>query len=220
MAKLSKKEFAELCGMETNKLAVYVQRKKAIAGDDGLFDTANLTNKAFIAKHSHKSGIQLPKEPIQRQPRRMPVVSEDEDMFAGISDEELAQYAGNGSIMPLEVSERHYKHFLALRTEKASELEQLKIEKAKAEVIPHGVIAPLFLYHNQSVLTKGKEFIDKMLIEWGHRFGINIDEIAKTKTAFYVGLNEWIEEATNLSIKGVDNIVKDYAIKKGIGGGK
>ena len=219
MAKLSKKEFAEMCGMETNKFSVYVQRRKVVIGEDGLIDTNYHVNKAFIAKHANKSGFTPPKETTQRQPRRVSVPTDD-DMFAGISDEELAQYAGDGSIMSLEQSEQRYKHFLALRTEKASELEQLKIEKAKAEVIPHGVIAPLFLYHNQSILTKGKEFVDKILIDWARRFDVPIDEIAKTRTVFYAGLNEWIDEATNLSIKGVDNIVKDYAIKKGIGGGK
>src|SRR5688572_23421791 len=51
-----KKEFADLCGIPTNALAVYVQRNKVILSGDYVDDSIE-QNRDFLKKRQEKLGI-------------------------------------------------------------------------------------------------------------------------------------------------------------------
>lgn len=50
MAKLNIQELAEMVGWKTKNISTYVGRKKLVRGADGLFDTEDEVNKAFIER--------------------------------------------------------------------------------------------------------------------------------------------------------------------------
>ena len=94
MPKYTKKEFADLCGMQSNNFAVYVKRGKIIVEND-LIDDSNQKNLAFYKKYSQKviARGEAPAElvsPISKPSRQKPEDSNEND-YAALEKEKLKE---------------------------------------------------------------------------------------------------------------------------------
>jgi len=204
MAKYTKKDFAALTKETTKTLSIYKQRGKVVYDVDGMIDTDNPVNHSFLVSHSQKTEVkQIPREETYK-----PVgVEPDNDI-----DEE-----DENGILPLHISDKRYKHFLAKKTERAAELDQIKIEKLKGIVIPSELVKPVFLQHNVFVVNEIKIMMDEELRAVAKAYDIPASKVADIKGRWTEGINSSIRKATQLSVKAVDSIVNDFAQSRGVG---
>lgn len=214
MALLSKKEFAEQCGIPTNNLSVQISRGKVVLTDAGLVDTANEKNRAFWEKRLSKKAAET------ETPEQTPATSQiqtKKNVPVTFSDEADAEVILPESIPALNVSERKLKY---LDTEKrAREIEKLvlDIEKKKGEVIPSELIKPVFLQHNQHILHAMKNADEEILTQISHKYSITAPDMAYMRGKSIEIRNAAMQKATDSSIKSIANIINEFAEKRTAG---
>lgn len=203
MAQITKKQFADLCGIKTNQLAVYIgKEKRVVVGADELIDTDNELNAAFLKKWSAKARAQS----------------------VNLNDV-LPPNDGNVEINPAtglpyptyEESETKLKYLDTLKREKEVEKLQIEIDKKRGEVIPSDLIPPVITQHNQSIITAFKNEHEEWLRNFAKKHDMNINEVAETRASVVSWINTAMSKATDLTNMAVVNIVADYSEKRGIG---
>lgn len=195
---LTKKQFAELAGMPTNALAVYVRRNKITVAADGRFDPDLPQNAAFLLKHGAKPETKPPaKQAETEEPDELPSVE--------VSQEGL---------IPYEKVDHVYQTYRALRNKAAFEQAELEIAKKKGEYIPTEIVKQLFSKHNQSVITEMRNMLDAELRQIAKQHDLSVDQVAATKGRLIDALNEATDNARKSTAKEVKAIVTDYIKSK------
>lgn len=212
MALLSKKEFSEVCGISTKDLATYIRRKKVIVNSHDFIDTTDDINKTFMEKRRGRvEEVSLPAA-IKGAEMLLPP-PEFGDIPAGTDINDIISKPGQ----PISESERQKKYFDTIKIR--GEIEKLKLDNAKkrGEVIPSELIKPVFLQHNQNILTEFKNAADEILRDFSKKKSLSVNETAELKGKMVETINEAITKAVTASSKSVDAIVSEYADKKGVG---
>lgn len=200
MAKVSKKEYAQMCGMNTRALSVYInQEKKVKVCDDDMIDTDDPMNRLFLDRRIAKGKVR-PKGEIATE-----------------SNENTNTPKNIGDVPTLEDSERLLRYLDTQKREKEVEKLQIEIQKKRGEVIPSELIPPIFLQHNQSILTAMKNEFDEWLRNHAKKYSIGINEVADARREATEWLNHAMNKAIDLSIVAVDAIVREYSEKRGVG---
>ena len=191
MTVISKKEFAALCGMPTNKLWTYTNRGQVILLGDGKIDCNDPRNVAFLQKHSTKRQ----EDPVKTPP---PTVQTEQN--------------NNYASLDLKKTE--------VQVEKLTQevrLLKLKEEKLKGEVVPSELIMPVYLRSNQAILTEVKNSMDEFVRLFSKKRDLKLEEVADLKRELVRWLNEAMDRASVLAEKEVETIVNSYSEKRGVG---
>lgn len=209
MALYTVKEFATRSGLTLGNLGNYIKRGKVtLTGEDRLIDASSETNKLFLEKRlaKMKPAEHLPPEPIIKEEKshELPSVKEIES----IDDSELPTYIA---------SERKLKYLDTLKRQKEIEKLEVDVAKKKGEVIPSELVKPLFLQHNQSIVTEFKNAADEIIRIFSQKKSLSVNEKAEIAGELVNCINSSINKATKLSVKAVKNIISEFAEKKGIG---
>jgi hypothetical protein len=248
MAKYSKQEFAKMCGWPVNKLAAYYSEKRktrVVVGPNGLIDTDNPYNDAFLQKYKDDSGgngsvsaggagaaavnaatVSVGVVPVAGAPMVLPesgglkgqiVVGDSGQMIV------VAQHDGGQVVIELETipdfkeSERLLKFLDTVKRKKETQKLDIEIAKKNGEVVPTDVILPVFTRHNTHLLTSFKNASEAILTEYSKIRDLNTEEIAHIRASIIAETNKAIMKATELTESDVKGIVDDYAAKKGVG---
>jgi hypothetical protein len=187
MARLSKKEFAERCGIETKNLAVYIGRGNVIVLDDDSIDDCDQKNRAFIQKRQ----VNI----VRTEPKK--IESPQNNDYAGLDLKKTA--------VQVEKLEQEVR------------LLKIKEEKLKGVVVPSELIKPVFLQHNQSIITEVHNNSTEFCRIFSKKHTLNVNDVAEMNGELIKWFNTAINKATSLSIKSIENIVNDYSEKKGVG---
>lgn len=212
MARLNKKEFGELCGIGVNNVTTYSLRGKIVIGKDGFIDTTNETNQLFIEKR--KSKKDSPSEPASKTAAKPRAKTYEE--IEGESEGEDSDEDSTG-IPSLTTSERKKKHLETIKIAKEIDLLNLREEKLKGIVVPSELIKPLFLQHNQSIVSEFKNTADEIIRAIAKRKSLNANEIAEIKGELVKIINVSIGKATKASVRSVDIIINDFSDTRGKG---
>jgi hypothetical protein len=212
MAKYTKKEFAEKCGMATNALSVYINPKRGqvVLDEDGLVDTDNETNRRFLEKNRTKKSIKT--DPVPTIASLPPNQAE--------SDDNLLEIEINGvkvKIPSYEKSEQVVKYFDALKRDKEIQKLDLDIQKKAGEVIPTDPIETLIFQFKAQILNHDKITMQSFLNEISHKYSITSDDTAYFKGYYVRLLNNAVEEATKSFIEGLDRSLREFSVKRGVG---
>jgi phage terminase Nu1 subunit (DNA packaging protein) len=191
MTVISKKEFAALCGMATNKLWTYTDRGHVILLGDGKVDCNDPRNVAFLQKHSAKKT----EEPAKTT--TSPAVTEENNSYASL---DLKKTEAQVDKLTQEVR-----------------LLKLKEEKLKGVVVPSELIKPVFLRHNQSILTEVNNEITEFVRLFSKKRSLTIEETAEIKADVVKWFNDVMAKATLASSAEIKNIVNNYSEKRGVG---
>lgn len=225
MACYSKKEFAEKCGLETKNLAVYIKRGKVIVtkkGDEEVIDAALQENKAFLAQRKGKqTEAQLVREIQRRLPAEQGVPVPADVNPAGAhdlgADQDHDEDESPDYIMSIAQATKQKLHWEARKKQRETSLLQLKEQKMKGEVIPYQVITPLFLQHNQSMITEFKNAAEEIVRMMAKRTGMSNADQSEMKGDIIRSINAAMGKATEATIKGIESIVNEFVQKKGVG---
>lgn len=198
MTVYTRKEFCELTRLKSNKLSIYISRKKVIPLADGCIDGNDPRNVAFLQKHSasneHPSGPE-PQQTINIATETTPQESTTD--YAALDRQKLS-----AQVEKLNQEVRLLK---------------IKEEKLKGQVVPSEVIMPIFLQHNQSILTSVKNESDDFVRLFSKKRDLTGDEVAKIKGDLVEWFNRAMSSASSLSKIAITDVVKNFAITKGVG---
>jgi len=211
MAFLSKKEFCDLYLIKSKDLSNYIKRGNVIADEQGFINTDEDKNRLFISKRHAKMDNVLADPEVTGDTARSR--GRMRELMDG-DNEDMEEETG---LMSMTKSERHYKHHLAVKTERAAELDRLKIEKIRGEVIPSDLMPPVILQHNQSFVTAFKQVADQILTDYAKMKDFTVEEIAQMRDKMLYAINDGAKKAKDQSLKAVAVVVQNYSIKRGAG---
>jgi len=208
MAKLSKKEFAAMCGgMTTKILSTNIIRKKVVVGDDGMIDLDNEKNTAFYHKNKKEETTEAPIV-VPAEKNTASIVLPKLEAKSDVAKDGVPDYA---------TSEKMLKYLDTLKRDEEIRKLRLQVEKMNGEVIPSAVIAPLFFQHSQSLMTAFKITMEDITRTMGKRYGITPADVSEMRGVIIRGVNDAMVKAEEMTVSALSGIVAEYQEKKGVG---
>lgn len=214
MSLLTKKQFAEHCQVGTNYLHAPIKRGNVIVNGAGLIDTENEFNRAFMEKR------------LSKNPPAAPPANSTEAFIADASKSVKEKTAAlnkflsdldDSEIPPLAVSVKKSKYLSNIKIEKEIEKLKFDIAKRKGEVVPSELMKPVFLQHNQSIVTEFKNVIDEVLRLFAKESSLSPNKTAEITGVLTSTINTAITKATHLTSKSILAIIKDHTERRGAG---
>jgi hypothetical protein len=212
----TKHQFAELCGFPAGKLlstlSVYTGRGNVVVGDGDFIDDTVEKNRSFLIK--------------QRAKRNMPAswISSPIPALVNTDFEKNLQTNPTGSFPEFAVesqsyteSERQLKYLDTLKRKKEIEKLDIEIAKKKGEVIPSDLVKPVFMQHNQSIITEFNNRSNDFIRIFSKKRSLTVEEIAEVKGEMVKWINEAMDKAILASVRSVENIISENMEKKGVG---
>lgn len=200
MARHNKREFSALCGIETKSLSVYLSRSKVVIDDNGLIDDTNPVNKDFIDRQHNKKG-----KPNGKSVTPTNGATKEE------ADEEKQERV-------TYVKMQRAKAELDLATqENKIVLQKIEIEKKRGELLPTESIKTVITLHSESIKTAYVDASDNLIILFAQKGGLNADDISAMRKKFKDMVNKAISDSIQSSSSMIDQLVKEFSVKKAIG---
>lgn len=220
MALHTKKQFSDLCGIATNNLSVQIARGKVILTGDIIDDTID-KNRAFLEKRISKKTIESEISPIAKTKNHEQIIIpvpklSDQKIEQGSTDQKFELVSPDEKQSYTE-SERQLKYLDTVKRKAEIEKLYLDVAKKKGEVIPSELVKPVFLQHNQSIVTEFKNAADDIVRMFAKKKSLTVNEVAEITGELTSSINNAINKATTTTINSVDSIVNDFAEKKGVG---
>lgn len=207
MAKLSKKEFAAMCGMTTKILSTNIIRKKVVVSDDGMIDLSDDKNTAFYHKNKKE-------ETVEAQ-ITVPAEKQSASILLKLSENKIDD--DPSSVPDYATSEKRLKYLDTLKRDEEIRKLRLQVEKMNGEVIPSAVIVPLFFQHNQSLMAAFKITMEDIIRTMGKRYGITPADVSEMRGVIIRGVNDAMVKAEETTVSALSGIVSEYQEKKSVG---
>lgn len=207
MAIYQKKEFSELCGIKRNDIAIYIKRRKVVLNNNDLIDTENTVNMSFLEKR-----LSLIKKQTLSEPRQKSVTEIKKNTTDNTHEPEETSTGQSYT-----ESERQLKYLDTIKRQKEIEKLDIEIAKKRGEVVPSELIKPVFLQHNQSILTEFKNGIDEILRVFAKKSSLSVNQIAELKGEMVQIINHSVNKAIVTSENSVEVIISEHAEKRGVG---
>lgn len=232
MPLFDEKEFAQHSGVQHGYVKMYIKRGKILVNEDGLIDDKEPLNQLFVEKRKDKKEEKKQSQPKvngnlkNRKPSNTKVI--DREVVNSISDRtpkpEIRK--AQSSRQKGSISEGTQLTLdLDLRTKEAEfekkqqeiELNRLKIAKLKGDVIPTDLVKVVFGQHFKSVTTAFHQGADGFISTVAKRAGIEKAEIATLRGELIEIVNQAVKDAVQDSKSSINNIVREYSVKRGVG---
>jgi hypothetical protein len=205
MSKLTKKQFADHAGLTTGNLSNYIGRGKVVVGADDLIDTLHDVNTAFLQKRAkHLQNITI--EPAPAAPTKQLTI--EKQPGDDVAEEDIPE---------LYISEKRLKHLQGNKTEEEIRLKKLEYEKKQGLVLPSELIKPVFLQHNQSMITAFKNATEQMITEFTQVKEFTTEETSYLRGQMIGAINKAAEAGTLTTEKALKRIINEFIDKKGVG---
>lgn len=221
---VSKKEFSEMAGIQAKHISTYKKRGEIEIRPDGNLDTNRPLNKLFIEKKKAKSpDVQTVIKEIAKTPAP---AFQDDETFAKYQAKverdaeklERGEDMGDGEDIPdLAVSTQLEKHLKNIKIQSEINLLRLKEQKMQGEVVPAGAIAPVFLQHNQSIITSYNIATEELLTIFGKQYSVTIEHRAAMREQMTEAINTAMEKAIKATSQSVEAVIKNYTASRGVG---
>jgi hypothetical protein len=207
MPKLTKKQFADLCGMPTNRLAIYIQRKK-IEVEDNEIDINNEHNRLFLEKYAKKESYVSPKKE-KKKPEPTVIIN--------LEPETISETPKERTNLTLTQLEREKKLADLQKVEVDTRIAKLREEKLMGQNIPTELVKGVVSQMSKSFVSKFKDGAENILISVSKMKGLSNEEMAKLRGELVAIINESIKSSVNDCKKQVSTIVATYSNSRGVG---
>lgn len=198
MAFHSKKDFAELAGVKTKDLSVYIKRGKVTLQGE-LIDDKDQINQAFLLKREVNSAVKSEKKvSVKPDKRQTPIPDKREKTEA----EEMFSLKSR-----LDMEKRQNE----------IDLQKLAIAKIRGEVVPVPAVKEIIFKHSESIKTAYIEASDNLLVIISQRNQMSAQELSELKKDFLKLVNKAIDSAVNATKVILTGVVTEYAKKRGVG---
>lgn len=206
---LPKKDFAAQCGLLTNKLWKYVDRGNVILLGDGKVDLNDPRNRAFLEMRQAKlkPNVKIEEKPLE-------TLKQITNIKTGTPQPDDEPKHDSKSLINLEVQKTMGQ---VAKINQEVVLLKIKEEKIKGVVVPSELIKPVFLQHNQSILTEIHNEANEFVRIFAKRHSLKANEVADIKSDLIDWVNIAIDKAIQLSSNQIDNIINTYQEERGVG---
>jgi len=198
MSNLSKKDFAALCGMPTNKLAVYIKRNKVVVDKNGFFNTKNELNSLFIAKNNKDKPEEKPKKTRERK-------AEEGEIDIDLNKMELLGLEKEKKRSEIE------KQKVELR------LSLLKEEKMMGSAMPIEMVKTIVATLSKSFINEFKNGADEIIRMLVKTKSYNHKEVAEIRGSLSKIVNSAMSKSLSTAKKDMKVISENYSETRGVG---
>ena len=219
MPKFKRSEFAELCGVTNGYLKNYINRGSLIEDDDGGFTVDHLHRQNELFYEKRKNGVKLrPTEKTKPAKQKQNVVAPKQKVS---SSNRIPRDFGSGQVtegtqMVLQL-DRKKKEADLEAAELNIEIKKIELAKKRGEVIPTDLATTVFRNHFKSVTKAFHQGANNFIATIAKRAGIPKDDLADLRGELIEIVNDSVKDAAEDSKADIDNIVKEYAAKRGVG---
>lgn len=208
---VSKKEFAEGCGIKTNRLAIYIQRGKVIVSGE-MIDDENEINQSFKTKrlNSPKKNNEATKSNVTpTEPSRAPSEKAENETFSRQNTSPSSMQTDR-ALKKMDIDyEKKQKEIERLDQE--MRLARLQEEKLLGKLIPTDMVKNLFAQHFKSVTLTFKQAADLIAVEFGKKAKIARNDQAELRGQLVTIINRAIEDGITESKRSLAHIVHEYS---------
>ena len=228
MAKFSKREFYEHCGVSKSYFYQYVKRGKLHVGADNLIDTALPMNQDFMdSRVKNKKTAPAPPpqpapvapvEPVfvpsppKGKPRKLTLAERKQNLKLEKEVEIEAAAATQKYNLDRSIKEAELE-----KKEQEIELNKLKIAKLSGEVIPTSLVKVIFAQHFKSVTTAFHQGCDNFIMTIAKVTGMKRSEMAAMRGELIEIVNHAVGDGIEESKQSLKHIVGEYKEKRGVG---
>lgn len=229
MALLTALEFSELCIVPRTSLASYESRGKIVAKGSGKskkFDTENPINSLFIRDKQAKKTTEQEEAEIINRIKKYPATTDKPEtshtdafnkILADVVEAEKAVGVVRNGIPKYEDSVQLLKYLDTLKRQSEIDLNKIKVQKQKGEVVPADLIEPIFLEHNRHILTEFKNAMDEVLKIFSKMKDLEPNENAELKGILRNRVNKAMKDASESSSQSVKSVIKNYTSARAAG---
>lgn len=240
MSSKTKKEFAEICGIKTKDLSVYIMRSKVIVGSDGLIDDKNEHNIAFMANRGRKpkkAVVPRVKRVLKKKPASKPKtksivkpvakavtkpVQKEKPIKQQKEDKPIVEPNPEPEINPdlaAEILERAELDKAKLKADlhkKLLDADIAKINKEKLQglLIPTDLVISVVKLQADSLKVAYHMAAEHLILIIGQRKKLNSKDIADIRRDLTGTINKAVDVGASESHKGIKKIVKEYSTKQ------
>lgn len=202
MALLTKKEFAALCNMDTNKLAAYASaQKRKVIYENNLIDPSNPINKLFLAKHGGEKKEKVTAAPVEN--------------IVNAAPKPPKELKDPNETPPIDESEARLKYLKTISEEKDIELTQIDIDKKRGLLIPTELIKLLLLQMQKHISSKYREASESIIDLIALQCDLSPEKTSHLRKENIDSINKAISEAAGITASGIQNIIDEYSITRG-----
>ena len=201
MSNLSKKDFAQLCGMPTNKLSVYIERKKVIVEDNGFISTKNQVNALFIEKNNKPGKVSMPVQTQSNNPTE-PIEPIDTSNLSTLSILELEKVKKAADIEKLLIETR---------------ISLLKEEKLMGSAMPVDMVKTIVANLSKAFIGEFKNGADDIIRMLVKTKAYDHNEVSEIRGKLSSIINEAMKKSLSTAKKEMKAIVDNYTETRGVG---
>lgn len=211
MAKYKQVEFAALCGIARTSLPPYIKSGQVVVVDKTIDDKHPL-NVIFLQKCLAKKALK-PISPIELDSEELPR-QEVNNLDTPTTSKRRDQTGGDLSYQELLVINKELEN-----EKKVEEIEKLKKQNAKmdGESIPTEIAKSIFAFYGKSITTAFHDASDNWLINISKLKGLSSSEYAEMRIVLITAINEGVMKAQQESKRAINNIIKQYSVKREVG---
>lgn len=221
----SKKEFGALTGQKTNNLSNYIKRGDVVVDENGLIDSDDDINVAFMASHYRDndgdSEFAAATEGKSKKKGKHPIFPEFDDGWDGKAD--LQGYPiivkekdrpGRNGIPKISDSEKAFKHWQAEKYRIDGQLRELEFQKKMGSLIPTELMGAVIAQQAKAFSSSFRQALSRMVDMLVLKYKLNGEDAAALRKTVVDTVNKAIEDALTESKKQVKAIAKDFSEKK------
>lgn len=217
MILVTKKKFAEMCGMQTKNLSVYIIRSQVVANAEGMIDIEFELNKYFYEKQIRKNGGKpfisndLPIDVAASTEKKVPDSKKEVQSVFDFPSAETSSPSRNSQL------DEKIKQTSLEKERLNSELLKSKLEKIRGESIPTSLVKNLFLHHCKSITVSFKNGADALITQIAKMKGLDKAELAELRVQLIDIINKSVNDSIDESKRSVQNIVAEHSQKREVG---
>ena len=236
MAEYTRLEFMALSGgMRSNHLSTAISRKnvkpiKKRGGKEMTFDAADPVNALWLAKKSSSGkppisleeqmekygGGKTPKVASKVTENTHPVLipASNKPPVIPLSVEKTSQNLDSMSLTDLEVAKKKAD---LLRVQKGLELDEIKIQKQRGEVVPIDLVVSVIARLRKTMAVSYKELAEKLVTDLCSELGSDRELMSRYRGQIIKDINSNEEETEEIFLLDIESIVNDYSISRAAG---
>jgi len=230
MALKTKKEFADMCGIDSKHVSTYAKRRLVVVRKDGKIDDTNEVNYAFLIQkgfvESKKKNGTADKRSTGKastaKPTKKPVAKKKPEPKPKVEPKQTAEQL----LIEKEKRER-IEQLAAMDRDKLqadtdkkrhdAEIARIRMEKLQGLLIPTELAISVVQLQAESLKKAYHDACEKLIIIFSQKKKLNNSQTAEIRKELTGVINTAIDAGIKESKKGIKRIVKEYSEVRGVG---
>jgi len=205
MGLLTKKEFAEKCGIQTKVLSVYIKRGKVIVSGSGIIDDTNLVNMQFV-----KNQELIPRKKT-RVSENEPVVLSEKPQKAQKREKKNDNHTKLDERFDLDTEKKKME---IEKLQRESRVAEAQHQKLMGKMLPTDPVKTLFIQTIKAYTVSFRQAAEKIIMEFAAINKMNRNDLAQMRGELISAINRAAEDGNTESKKAVNGIIREYSQAK------